>query len=438
MSPKRTQPRRTITASRQRARSHRPRHSNRSTAGKNRDIDAARQISEALFDHLDRDALIEKAMITALDVVGAESGSVLLADPASKQLIFTQSAGLTHVEPGTTMPWDKGIAGSVFQSGKPIMIKNVRKEKRHYGAIDAQLAHVTRDMVVLPLKRWRGEPIGVLEVLNKTKGTFTRGDLDLLTIVSAVAASAIERARLYEEAKLAEVVRFLGGLSHDVKNLLMPVTLGADVIRGYVQRLHAKVLPEQKSEADEVLARSLNALKMFRLSNKRIQDLMKDIANCVKGAATEPDFAPCRLASVIEQVFETLEWLAGEKGIELNTRGLEELPEIVADERRLFNAFYNLVNNALAEVPRGGNITVSGGLDDSRTEVVITVSDTGPGIPRDVQERILSGHASSRKRGGTGLGMRIVKDVLDAHAGRISITSEVHQGTTFVLHLPLR
>src|SRR4051812_31049132 len=86
---------------------------------KDRELEAARRISEALFEHLMPDELVEKALLTALDVVQAESGSILLADPVSQQLIFRHSIGESPVEVGTAIPWDKGIAGSVFQSGLP-------------------------------------------------------------------------------------------------------------------------------------------------------------------------------------------------------------------------------------------------------------------------------------------------------------------------------
>jgi signal transduction histidine kinase len=87
---------------------------------------------------------------------------------------------------------------------------------------------------------------------------------------------------------------------------------------------------------------------------------MREIADCVKGLSAPPHFAPCKLAHVVKEVTETLSWLAKEKGISIETSGLDDVPDIVADERRLFNALYNLMNNAIPEVPRGGKITIAG------------------------------------------------------------------------------
>ena len=132
-----------------------------------RALEATRLLSEALFQHLTVDDLIQKALHTALDVVGAEAGSVLLADPESKQLVFRHSVGQNPVPAGTAIAWDQGIAGSVFMTGEPAVISDVRQDSRYFGGIDKSTGYETRDIIVLPLKRWEGAPIGVLNVLNK-------------------------------------------------------------------------------------------------------------------------------------------------------------------------------------------------------------------------------------------------------------------------------
>jgi signal transduction histidine kinase len=109
----------------------------------------------------------------------------------------------------------------------------------------------------------------------------------------------------------------------------------------------------------------------------------------------------------------------------------------MADEERLFNAFYNLVNNAVAAVPDGGTITVSGEVEQRSPGIVLSVADSGPGMPPEVCRTIFTAQAMSRKRLGSGLGMRIVKDAIDAHHGRIDVESAVGVGTTIRIFLPL-
>ena len=225
------------------------REEDRRQARKDRELEAARLISEALFEHLTPDELVAKALHTALAVVQAESGSILLADPASQQLIFRHSIGESPVKAGTSIPWDKGIAGSVFQSGVPLVVRDVKRDPRHSSAIDELTAHTTHDMIAIPLKRWEGQPIGVLEVLNKRGGLLDEDDVAILSIVSAITASSIEQARLYQEAKLAEVVRLLGDISHDLKNLLMPVVVGAELMQGELKDLFGDILTQANKKA---------------------------------------------------------------------------------------------------------------------------------------------------------------------------------------------
>jgi len=160
----------------------------------------------------------------------------------------------------------------------------------------------------------------------------------------------------------------------------------------------------------------------------------------VKGLSSPPNFQPCHVSSIVESVIKTLGVLADEKRIRLVMKDLTSLPTILADERRLFNAIYNLINNAIPEVPTGGSITVSGatsGKSDPDQSILLSVADTGRGMPPEVRESLFSSRAISRKAGGTGLGTKIIKDVVDAHGGTITVDSTEGVGTTFQMRLPI-
>ena len=414
------------------------REDDRRRVRKDRELEAARRISEALFEHLTPDELVAKALRTALDVVQAASGSILLADPVSQQLIFRHSIGESIVKAGTAIPWDKGIAGSVFQSGVPLVVRDVKQDPRHSSAIDELTKHTTHDMIAIPLKRWEGEPIGVLEVLNKRGGLLDDDDVAILSIVSAITASSIEQARLYQDAKLAEVVRLLGDISHDIKNLLMPVVVGAELMEDELKDLLGEALTRGDKQAQEHFDRCNEVAGMVDNSLRRIQDRVKEIADCVKGLSTPPEFAPCQLDKVILEVTDTLKWWSAQKGVSIHTAGLGRTPDIIADERRLFNALYNLINNAIPEVPVGGTITVSTKEEPIGVGLLVTIEDTGKGMPPEIRDTLFTAAAKSSKPGGTGLGTKIVKDVVDAHHGKITVESKLGAGTTFHLYLPLR
>lgn len=405
---------------------------------RDRELEAARRISLVLSQHSQVGDVVAKVLQISLDVLGAASGSVLLADSKAKHLVFRYSAGEKPVPIGTAFPWDQGIAGAVFHSGSPVVVRDVTLDARHYSGIDTQTGCKTRDLISFPLKRWEGEPIGVIEILNKRDGCLNEDDISILTIISAMTAMAIEQARLFEEAKLAAVAHRLGDLSHDVKNLLTPVIMGTQLMQSEVNAL-VQALPDgggadaQASQAlcDEVIGMVQDAALL-------IEDRMKEIADCVKGLSTPPRFEPCDVGGLVDSIVNTLGLVAKERHILLCTEGIDALPPIMADERRLFNAFYNLVNNAIPEVPAGGSITIQGRSAPEAGGVVVSVADTGRGMRPEVLARLFTGQAASRKPGSIGLGTKIVKDVVDAHGGRITVDSQEGTGTTFHIFLPLR
>jgi signal transduction histidine kinase len=403
---------------------------------RDRELEAVRHISETLFQHTDLDKLVEISLRTAIEEVDAEAGSVLLADFDTKQLIFHYSIGKKPVPRGTAMPWDQGVAGAVFQSGKPAILSDVKTSGRHYASIDQTTGFVTRDMITLPLKRWEGEPIGVLNVLNKRNGTLNNEDLTLLTILSAFTALALQQARLFEEAKKAEVVDLLGNIGHDLKNLLQPVVSGTWLLKAELDEHFGRLSHPDSSQCKATQDLCNEMIEMVKTTTDRIHERVKEIADCVKGLSAPPQFAPCMVADVVKSVLQTLNVLAAEKGITLRTECLDALPPIVADERRLYNAFYNLINNAIPEVPSGGSVTIGGRSEPGNGAVVVSVADTGRGMPPEIRDRLFTARAVSTKKSGTGLGTKIVKDVVEAHKGTITVESEVDKGTIFRLRLP--
>src|SRR5213593_5024760 len=274
-----------------------------------RELEAASRISQAFFRLTEVDELVETALRAALDEVDAQAGSVLLADPASQQLIFQYSIGEKPVPRGTGLPWDKGIAGSVFQSGEPAIISDAKQSAHHFAGIDQATGFVTRDMITLPLKRWKGEPIGVLNVLNKRNGLLNEQDLALLIIISAFAALAIQQAGRFEEAKKAEVVGLLGDIGHDLKNLLQPVVSGACLLKGELDEVFGNLPRSDPGKAQASQELCDEAIGLIRRTSERIHDRVKEIADCVKGLSAPPQFNPCQVTDVVEDVLQTLHML---------------------------------------------------------------------------------------------------------------------------------
>jgi signal transduction histidine kinase len=167
------------------------------------------------------------------------------------------------------------------------------------------------------------------------------------------------------------------------------------------------------------------------------------MADCVKGIIAEPQFELTDVRRVIDSVLRPLSMMAEKTHVKLTVESDGEIPETLVDRKQLYNAVYNLVNNAIPETAAGGRVTVrtsaraDGKFPDGRY-VLIEVADTGGGMPEHVRERLFTDNVVSTKPGGTGLGTRIVKNVVDAHGGTISVESQEGVGTTFFMKLPYR
>ena len=180
----------------------------------------------------------------------------------------------------------------------------------------------------------------------------------------------------------------------------------------------------------------MEALEMVIANSRRVNDRVREIADTVKGNTSKPRFAPCQISAVVNGVLESLRLYGIEKGVTLHTQDIDSLPLIHADENRLFNALYNLVNNAIPETPHGGSVTIGGRVGLDQTTVMISVADTGKGMSSEIRDSLFTNETISQKIGGTGLGTKIVKDVVNVHGGTITVESEQGRGTTITIELP--
>lgn len=249
--------------------------------------------------------------------------------------------------------------------------------------------------------------------------------------------TAIDKA-MERKALSGEIARLLGEISHDVKNLLTPVVSGTDLLEGELTDLFKRLPDIEALKSDECHRLCNEVLGMLRTTTRRLQERTKQIADFVKTQNAPPQFAPCHLEPVVDGVVASLRLHAERNGVALIAEGLQTLPSFVADERRLFSALYNLAHNAIAAVPSGGSVTIRGRHDPDAKALVVSVVDTGCGMPSDVRDALFTARNLSHKAGGTGLGMKIVKDAVDVHEGRITVESTEGKGTTVQISLPFR
>jgi signal transduction histidine kinase len=290
-------------------------------------------------------------------------------------------------------------------------------------------------------KRWPSLPVVVITAYGTIRlavEAMKEGAVDFLTKpfeqgqIDRVVATIVERM-----GERVEITQLMGEISHDVKNLLMPLVAGTDLLAEEIDDLF-KNLPKMKpARAEQSHLACDEVIGMFRNTSRRIQDRMKAIADYAALTRVPQKFVPCRIHQIAESVVKSLRSLAEHAHVSLKIEELHTVPAIMGDDARLYSLLYNLVNNAIVEVPPHGSITIGGSHRVTDNCVELYVKDTGKGMPPELRDTLFTNRLVSRKTGGTGLGTRIVKDVVEMHGGRIAVHSELEKGTTFEIHLPI-
>ncbi|MDP9348416.1 MAG: HAMP domain-containing histidine kinase, partial [Gemmatimonadota bacterium] len=234
-------------------------------------------------------------------------------------------------------------------------------------------------------------------------------------------------ARLYGEAQQATRARdeMLAVVSHDLRNPLHAVLIASALLEEF---------PESQAWAE----RDRKQVEIIRRAADQMTRLIQDLVEVISLEAGPPPLqrAPLDAAGVVNGVVDMLLPIAEEKGVRLETEVAPELPALQADQGRLLQVFSNLVGNAVRFTPEGGTVRLAA--ERSERHVRFSVSDTGPGIPREHLPRLFDRFWQAQRGTGKGLGLglAIAKGIVEAHGGRIRAESAPGEGTTFHFTLP--
>src|SRR4029079_16051707 len=226
----------------------------------------------------------------------------------------------------------EGIVGRVWATGKSMWIPDVCADPSFRRADMAARAGL-HGAFAFPVSK--GERLyGVIDCFTRTRREPDPDVLDMLADLGIKVGVFVDRkrteqelreteARLVQEQRLAEVARVLGDIGHDLKNLLMPITAGAELLEEELTECFAK-LPETTAAAIKpARARTREMTEMIGHSARRIHERVKEIPDSVKGLPRPPQFAPCRLVDVVSNVYHTLRILANERQVVLLSEGVD-------------------------------------------------------------------------------------------------------------------
>ncbi len=391
------------------------------------------EISRTLNSATQIDDLLHFILEEAVHLTQSEATSILLLDPNTRELRFkATSAGTKPEIVDYPVPLDKSIAGAILQTNRPMVVNDVSQDPRWNPDIAKSIGFATDSILGVPMRGEEGA-VGVLEAINKIDGEFDNEDVEILGILANLAGVAVEKARLIEELrqanhKLNELDRlksdFISLAAHELRTPL-------SIILGYAAYLSEEVEAGAKNQVQSVLRAAL-----------KLRSLIEDMINLkyVDAGISDLESEQFSLNELVENILEDHRPTIKAKRLNLSVSKTDE-PMMISGHRGMIEAAVsNLINNAVKFTPEAGDIWLN--LATRHGEAWLSVRDTGIGMePEQVQrvfERFYQVEPHMRRRyEGLGLGLAIASELAELHGGRVWASSQVGQGSEFLIALPL-
>lgn len=377
------------------------------------------ELSRDLASTLELNVLLDRIVNAASEISESEAASILLYDESQKSLFFQASTNLdSPVMGGLRVPLDS-IAGWIALNRKPLIIPDVTKDPRFYTEISKTTNFQSRSILGVPMIA-KTKTIGVLEALNKKSGEFTEEDLEMLLVLGAQAAVAIENTRLFLQSDLiAEMV-------HELRTPLASLNSATYLL------LRPEISPDQLQKMVHII----------QGETRRLSDMTASFLDLARLESGRAQFTPTEidLIALLQECTTFIHSSLLERQIDLIWNPPNKFPPCYGDKDKLKQVFLNLLSNALKYNRPGGNITLK--TSHKKGKAYIAIQDTGPGIPRESMANLFKKFyrvpGTEKLAQGTGLGLSIVKKIIDIHGGKINVASQPDQGTTFTVILPLK
>jgi signal transduction histidine kinase/putative methionine-R-sulfoxide reductase with GAF domain len=388
-----------------------------------RDLKLLFDLERAMSRAASLEELLMAVLGEAMRACEARTGAVAVREPES-------GAGTLYVidERGKKLksipfPDDAGLIGWSMRHGEIVVSRDAEGDPRRDQELDARVGGpIAKTAIIVPLEGEAKASLGAVAIYNKRGGRpFSEEDRQLLVLITANASTAIRlqlsrEAREHEE-RLTTIGRLLSSVIHDLKT---PLT----VMSGYVQLMQSSDDESQRERYAELI------LKQF----DHIGAMQREVLEFARGEKSVL-IRKVYLQKFFDDVREQLEGDLARRGIELVV-DVQERGTARFDEAKILRVVNNLARNAVEAMGRaGGKLVIKVTRDKSDRAIVVSFSDTGPGIPKQIEHRLFQSFVTSGKAGGTGLGLAIVKKIAEEHGGTVSVQSS-SRGATFKLRLP--
>jgi PAS domain S-box-containing protein len=395
------------------------------------------EVGAVVASTLERDTIAQKVTDTATELTHAECGAFVSIQRDTESgdtcMLHALSGASKDAFADFSHPRAAAVFGPMFRGDGAVRLDDVTQDSRYeksgpfLGMLGGQLP--LRSYLAVPVTGLSGDVLGGLFFGHSQAGVFTAQHERLAEGVAAWASVALENARLYVDAQDANRLKdeFLAVLSHELRTPL-------NAIVGYARLLRGGVLSGEKA------VRGLETLERNATWLTQIVEDVLDVSRIVAGKI-RLDVQPVELPLIVDNAVATIQPAADAKGVRLQTIIDPRVGPISGDPDRLQQVVWNLVSNAVKFTPRDGRVQVRLERVNSHTELV--VSDTGSGIRADflpfVFERFRQAESGpTRKTGGLGLGLAIVRHIVEMHGGTVHAASGGEgEGSTFRVRLPM-
>ena len=381
---------------------------------------------------LDLPQVLDRLVKSTAEAMGVHACSIRLLDKTGHKLDPVAVYGLSraYLDKGPVDLEANPLAREVL-SGKIVNISDALSSPLLQYPEEARQEGI-QSMLSAPLVGKIG-PLGILRAYAVEPARFTPDDEAFLAAIAAQGSIAIENALAYQAVEQLDMVKsqFIRTVTHELRS---PVSVTRSLLRNIVAGYAGQVTEQQL----DILSRASRRVDFLQ---KLIDDLL-DLAEGKTEIRLHEQYEPIPLEQVIQQVIKRYEVPAQEKNITIHwndgTAGSETL--VLATPEGLDRIFNNLVSNAIKYTPAGGRVKIL--LSSKGNEAQVIVEDTGIGIPEEAmgslfEEFYRAPNAKALEREGTGLGLTIVKDLVERFGGRISLQSTVDIGTQFTIILPV-
>lgn len=392
------------------------------------------KITRAFSSSLDLNDVLGKVLGLTVKVFGASVGSIFLLDSRgriSKSILARQDLPPEVREQAVNTVMEKGFGGWVCRHAKADIISDTRRDSRWVALPDDPL--ITLSAISAPLIR-RGQVTGIITLHHADPDHFNTEQLDLIQTIAGEAAMAVENASLYKKVVDEHVMlkqldelknEFVSHVAHDLKSPLSVIFSYAELLQQF---------SDLNNEGQEFLKEIQTAVSRMRSLIGNVLDI-----NRIE-MGIESELGPADISDILGRSANTLQRMAGEKGIALQMEVSKDLPLVIGAPIRLGQVFMNLVGNAIKFTPSGGSVSISGSREGER--LLVRIADSGPGIPDDLMPKLFQkfsklGQKETRSEEGHGLGLAIVKSIIDAHKGDLWVESKPGAGSTFAFSLPI-